>query len=768
MSFQDDTSSLVQLLETSMAPPIRQRANEQLVPPIQQELHRSQQNYDKILTQRNYSVGDGKRDLYFNDAIDLDERRTDIIEKSITPIAKKQLDNDIENVQQHFSQKADKSYDLKEAKQSYEVITKPVNNKYLNGDVSDVPITPHFIEDDGQSSGVSFGNDMSIVGEGSYNDANENDDYKDNNQSNGKLPVGGGRKLHDVDMTTKDVLRRKSFDSPLHFSQKGRDKSSDISEESFSPIQTQKLNEAVTRFLQQTDSDLSSDEIQLRYAKTVDTYNQLNNSIQAIIGMNSPTLNSSQNPSRKAAFAKASQRNSSQNQHDIFARQRHSTPERYFKMLSPPVRKIGQTKIEKKKSSGQLNESIDAFGFKTPTRSSSQKQSDSVLRQSAQDASETYFEKINSPIKKPSKVEILRVDVIVEPNETSTVGMNVRPRLQEDIELIVNPPILAAQEPHNLPPEVDEIMNNVDATDGHEVYVRIDNDGMVYDVNGCVFVNDEELEYAWEVYIESNGLDYLNSDRFKSLSAEGRARMEREFRTIHSIMHRGYYVQRDEMEYDDDSYVHSEQSVRTDRGTTKRKIRSVDSPDKDKPSTKSPQDLKKRKEESLNESSGTEMPLKNSNDSANLSQHKESVNISPPPKPAHHSQANEEIRQSQLITETAENPSNSGSPKKLPIYASEKMKIITQPHSLPSIVNVEEVNPTTDNLVALHTTDNPKGHAVLEENSKNDNVAFGYQIEQCNDVRCGFVSLVHQLDNLTKNPEICDYHRGIFMKFVDK
>lgn len=69
--------------------------------------------------------------------------------------------------------------------------------------------------------------------------------------------------------------------------------------------------------------------------------------------------------------------------------------------------------------------------------------------------------------------------------------------------------------------------------------VQTDGDGRIYDDKGCVFANEEELQSTTRFYIERDGLEYMKTKAFKSLNAVNREKIERKFRTIHTLMNHG-------------------------------------------------------------------------------------------------------------------------------------------------------------------------------------------------------------------------------------
>lgn len=98
----------------------------------------------------------------------------------------------------------------------------------------------------------------------------------------------------------------------------------------------------------------------------------------------------------------------------------------------------------------------------------------------------------------------------------------------------------------------------------NEDELTFDDEGMVLDKRGCVFDNNDELEDAWYVYIENDGMAYLKSEAFKSSRAEQRQRTEREFRAIHNMINR---------KFENDTYTPNKPITGTGRcRTAKRKL----------------------------------------------------------------------------------------------------------------------------------------------------------------------------------------------------
>ncbi len=95
----------------------------------------------------------------------------------------------------------------------------------------------------------------------------------------------------------------------------------------------------------------------------------------------------------------------------------------------------------------------------------------------------------------------------------------------------------------------------------NDAELQIDTEGMVFDAEGCVFVNDDEVQDAFYVYIENNGLEFLNSESFKAVNPVRRKRFEREFRAIAKMISK----------VEDESASSNKSIMRTPRGTSKRK-----------------------------------------------------------------------------------------------------------------------------------------------------------------------------------------------------
>ncbi|KAG4066126.1 hypothetical protein HA402_010328 [Bradysia odoriphaga] len=112
-------------------------------------------------------------------------------------------------------------------------------------------------------------------------------------------------------------------------------------------------------------------------------------------------------------------------------------------------------------------------------------------------------------------------------------------------------------EPTNLQSNLD-LMSNEAATE-----IAYDDEGMVFDRRGCVFVNSDEIEDALYVYVENNGLEYLKSEAFKATDAVRRQRTEREFRAIHKMI---------DNKFEDDAYSPNESITVPLRGPAKRKL----------------------------------------------------------------------------------------------------------------------------------------------------------------------------------------------------
>lgn len=129
---------------------------------------------------------------------------------------------------------------------------------------------------------------------------------------------------------------------------------------------------------------------------------------------------------------------------------------------------------------------------------------------------------------------------------------------------------------------------------------KINEEGMVCDELGCVFINEDEFQTAYYVYIENNGLAYLESEAFKAANATRRKRSEREFRVISKIINRRFASPRQNFEDDAQS---SNESVHTARGTAKRKSSWTSSSNGNSPA----QPFKKLQKRVSNESSDSEM-----------------------------------------------------------------------------------------------------------------------------------------------------------------
>ncbi|XP_037039077.1 uncharacterized protein LOC119076433 [Bradysia coprophila] len=112
-------------------------------------------------------------------------------------------------------------------------------------------------------------------------------------------------------------------------------------------------------------------------------------------------------------------------------------------------------------------------------------------------------------------------------------------------------------EPVNLQPNPYLIPNEADTE------LVFDDEGMVSDRRGCVFVNSDEIEEALYVYMENNGLEYLKSEAFKAADAVRRQRTEREFRAIHKMI---------DNKFEEDAYSPNGSLTDPLRGTAKRKL----------------------------------------------------------------------------------------------------------------------------------------------------------------------------------------------------
>ncbi|XP_037042676.1 uncharacterized protein LOC119079013 isoform X2 [Bradysia coprophila] len=72
-------------------------------------------------------------------------------------------------------------------------------------------------------------------------------------------------------------------------------------------------------------------------------------------------------------------------------------------------------------------------------------------------------------------------------------------------------------------------------TDG----IRVDEEGKVYDDNGCVFANNAEFQRAAKFYIANDGLDFLKKETVTALPASKRQKYERRLKTIQRMIDRG-------------------------------------------------------------------------------------------------------------------------------------------------------------------------------------------------------------------------------------
>lgn len=394
------------------------------------------------------------------------------------------------------------------------------------------PIPPHSI---GESSGISFGNDMSVV------------DY---GESGKEIEKGDGNEKIDENPERSET-------GASHFS-------------SFSSTHScSQLKEHVKNFIE----EVSPPTFQVQLAEKPLIEIRLDDSLRQLIGMISP--------------ASEVQSSEEHNQNAM------------FNIIAQPTGTMNRSR----KTTSSTTKSSSRHSIQTqhlrpvPTSPQIDNEEDEKLVQpliSLVSSQESLTSRTKHSVHKENVGDVPTTrDILFGPNRASEDEFSSSPQhnaaLFDDIEMCI--PLISPSLPLCILPNPDDMNKIADYDSDHgenskdvpidrkvnDSDMETDDDGMVCDEHGCVFINDDEFQNAWYVYIENDGLAYLQNETFKAANVTLRKRVEREFRTIYKIINRRFASPR--QNFEDDVQSSNESILHTARGTAKRKSSSKSSID---------------------------------------------------------------------------------------------------------------------------------------------------------------------------------------------
>lgn len=360
--------------------------------------------------------------------------------------------------------------------------------------------------------------------------------------------------------------------------------------------------------------------------------------------------------------------------------------------------------------------------------------------------------------------------------------------------------------------------------------IHVDDSGMVYDDNVCVFADNYELQRATQFYIANDGLAYMKTKSFENLPAEKREKCERKLRTIHTMMNRGLERQQSSNKKicDLDPYrpTHEEFMLPVKKGKSKSRIRSTKQMsvtistqqtdnsnkvtvsrrtskllyvvDKDASSKSMHRPTEKHKNEekiksmhraTMNEifnfpknvDGKTSGPSVNLTSETNEIQSKEPspnrvLSVDPSPSVVECDQP--------MVAMNLDCAESKTKPKKLPIYASSKMKAKHQPNESSSMVQSNNTSKIAKRKFPIYASDKmmaakryqPSENGVSSTKNIN-NQANGNGVDETEESSCTCGEYANEwlrrLNEMVSEPDqpcrgICKQRRRLVLKSIDR